>query len=535
MTTDAPGARRSGGAPVDSAAVAETHDDLDDRPSSLVVGLMLLAAAIPLVARFVVGTELWLDEALSVNIAKLPISDLAEALRHDGHPPLYYVLLHGWMQVFGDGNLAVRAMSGVISLAALPLAYAVGRRIGGPRLGLLSAWALALSPFFLRYGSETRMYALVVVLVLAGYLAVDRALESPSLASLAGVALTSSALLWTHYWALWLLATVGILLLVDVVVRTREARTLRPPLAVIGAMAAGGVAFAPWLPVMLYQSEHTGTPWAEPFRPASVFITTVTDFSGGPYSEAQVLMLVTVVLALLGLFASGSDGTRLTLDLRTLPEARVPAALVLGTMALASLVSLVLGAGFASRYAAVFFPFWTVLVAIGLSRFVPGTARTVVFATFAVMSLVGCAFVFRQDRTQAGVVADAIRERGEIPSIVVTCPDQLGPAVARALGASYDVRTYPRLAAPERVDWVDYGERNARNDPDAFAEELLERAGDRTIWFAYGNDYLTLEGQCARVATRITEVRAGRIAVTAVPTDYYEPMTLMEFPAPESP
>ncbi len=515
--------------------MADPHPDVDDGPPRLAVTLMLLAAAIPLVARFVVGTELWLDEALSVNIAKLPISDLAEALRHDGHPPLYYVLLHGWMQVFGDGNLAVRAMSGVISLAALPLAYAVGRRIGGTRLALLTTWVLALSPFFLRYGSETRMYSLVIVLALAGYLAVTSALESPSPVSLVGVGLVTSALLWTHYWALWLLATVGALLVLDVIVRKREGRSLRPPLSVMGAMAAGGLAFAPWLPVMLYQLEHTGTPWSEPFRPASVFITTVIDFSGGPYSEAQVLMLCTVLLAVLGLFAVGRDATSLTLDLRTRVDARLPAALVLGTMTLASLVSLVMGSGFASRYAAVFFPFWVVLVAIGLSRFVPGTARTVVFAAFAVLSLVGCAFVFRQDRTQAGEVADAIRERGDVPSIVVTCPDQLGPALARALGASFDVRTYPRMAAPEQVDWVDYGERNARNDPDAFAKDLLERAGDRTIWFAYGNEYLTLEGQCARVATRITEARPGRIAVTAVPTDYYEPMTLMEFPAPESP
>ena len=33
-------------------------------------------------------------------------------LRHDGAPPLYYALLHFWIDVFGLGNLAVRSLSG---------------------------------------------------------------------------------------------------------------------------------------------------------------------------------------------------------------------------------------------------------------------------------------------------------------------------------------------------------------------------------------------------------------------------------------
>jgi len=59
------------------------------------------AVAVGIVARFVQRSPLWLDEALSVNIARLPVSDLLEALWHDGHPPLYYLLLHFWMEVVG--------------------------------------------------------------------------------------------------------------------------------------------------------------------------------------------------------------------------------------------------------------------------------------------------------------------------------------------------------------------------------------------------------------------------------------------------
>ena len=76
-------------------------------------------------------SPLWLDEALSVNIARLPVGDLLEALRHDGHPPLYYLLLHYWMEVVGEGDVAVRALSGIFAVASLPLAWVAGRRLAG--------------------------------------------------------------------------------------------------------------------------------------------------------------------------------------------------------------------------------------------------------------------------------------------------------------------------------------------------------------------------------------------------------------------
>ena len=72
-----------------------------------------VAVAIGVVLRFWTQSHLWLDEALSVNIAKLPVGDIPEALRHDGHPPLYYWLLHGWMAVFGESDRSVRALSGI--------------------------------------------------------------------------------------------------------------------------------------------------------------------------------------------------------------------------------------------------------------------------------------------------------------------------------------------------------------------------------------------------------------------------------------
>src|SRR5207244_2108098 len=114
------------------------------------------------VFRFVPGSPMWLDEALTVNIAAGPLGDISSRLRHDGHPPLYYWLLHGWMEVFGDSAAAARALSGVLGLAGLVLIYLVARRYGTPPSpgpvdsGALARCALvvfAVSPFAVRYSS----------------------------------------------------------------------------------------------------------------------------------------------------------------------------------------------------------------------------------------------------------------------------------------------------------------------------------------------------------------------------------------------
>ena len=109
----------------------------------ITVGVVL---AIALVFRFVTTSDLWLDEALTVNVAELPLGDIPEWLRHDGAPPLYYLVLHLWTAVFGTSDLSVRSLSGIFAVATLPAIYFAGRRMGGRQCGWLAVIVLAARP-----------------------------------------------------------------------------------------------------------------------------------------------------------------------------------------------------------------------------------------------------------------------------------------------------------------------------------------------------------------------------------------------------
>ena len=232
--------------------------------------------------------------------------------------------------------------------------------------------------------------------------------------------------------------------------------------------------FLPWLPTMLDQLRHTGTPWAEPLRPTSMVYASLVEFAGGPHSEAQLLMLGMVLLAFVGLLGRAVDRRHIELDLRTRTSVRPAILMLTGVLLIASVMGVVAGMAFAPRYASVFFPLMVVLVAMGLAA-VPRPSRDVVLVVFAALLLVGLAVVFRLHRSQSRVVADAIRAHDHA-AFVVACPDQLGPSLSCELtGPTYEIRAYPRLDDPRYVDWVDYAQRNARNRPTAVADEVLRR------------------------------------------------------------
>src|SRR5579884_1723112 len=114
------------------------------------------------------GRAYWVDEGISVGIASHPVAQLPKLLREDGSPPLFYLLLHFWLRLFGRSEAATHLLPLLISLIAIPVGYWAGREVFDRRAGLAAAALMATNPFLNWYSTETRMYTLVVVLATVG-------------------------------------------------------------------------------------------------------------------------------------------------------------------------------------------------------------------------------------------------------------------------------------------------------------------------------------------------------------------------------
>jgi mannosyltransferase len=511
--------RRNGG----SGAVAAAERLVRALPPWLPTFAVAVVTAVGVGLRFVTTSNLWLDEALSLNIASLPVGDMLDALRHDGHPPLYYLLLHYWIELVGESDVAVRALSGIFGIACLPLAWLAGRRLAGIAGGRWALVLAALSPYAIRYSSETRMYSLVMLLVLAGYLLLADTLRAPRPWRLAAVAGISGMLLLSHYWAFWLLGAVGLVLMWR---WWRYPAERRPTTLVIGSVAAGGVLFVPWLPAFLYQSSHTGTPWGQPMRPTAIVYTTFADMGGGTsLEEAAIGGFVLAVMCLLALFVVRSQGRELVLDGATAPTVRAELAVVVGTLAIGWLVAYTTSATFQSRYAAVVAPLILLVAAVGITR-IPGIGQLLVGGLVVALSLVGIAWNLYFERTQSESVAAAVAERAEPGDVVVYCPDQLGPAYSREMPDDLVELSYPELTSPERVDWVDYADRNAAADPTQIADEIREIAAGHAVFVVWRGEYRTFDNQCEQLNHAIGAGAPSNQVVTMRPSRYFEPANL---------
>ena len=533
--TGSPGTGERGAPPDRGSSTAAGTDDPEGPPFTpatravLAVGVVVVLA-VALVLRFWTRSDLWLDEALTVNIAKQPLHDIPSFLRRDGAPPLFYVLLHFWIQLFGQSDLAVRSLSGVIGVVTLPLAWLAGKRVGGRTAAWASLLLLATSPFAVRYDTETRMYALVALLTVLGYLALDRTLARPRAGNLVAVAVVTGLLLYTHYWSLYLVGTV-MLWLAWVAWRGR-AEWRRGARAVFAAGVVGCLTFLPWVPTFLFQSRHTGTPWATPAT-FSAMVNAIANFAGGASNQGRLLGLLFFALAGLALFGAATDRRHIDLDVRTRPAGRPLAIGITGTLAAAIAGGFLTSSTFDARYASVVFVPLILLVALGLTTFRDRRIRLAVLVVAMIAGLAGGLPNVTTNRTQAGQVAAAIVAHARPGDVIAYCPDQLGPAVDRLLpGGRYVQTTFPRGTGPEFVNWVDYAAATRSGHPLAFAEHLeaLAAPAGHRIFVVWSGGYQTFGVKCEEIVQTLQnspDYRAANL-VAGNSARFFQPMSLLQ-------
>jgi len=111
-----------------------------------------------------INQSLWLDEAISVNMAKLPISSIVTQFSiRDFHPPTYYWFLNTWIRLFGDEVWVMRLSSILFSLVTVWLIYKIGKEIKDKKTGLWAAILVGVNPLLIYFSQELRMYSMVTM------------------------------------------------------------------------------------------------------------------------------------------------------------------------------------------------------------------------------------------------------------------------------------------------------------------------------------------------------------------------------------
>lgn len=211
--------------------------------------LPLLALALCVRLYGLTDVAIWGDESSSLFLARYTPLQLWEHAARDVHPPLYFFLLHLWVQGLGDGVLALRLFSAVFGTFTVLLGGWLVWRIARPRAALLAMLLLALLPTAVRYSQEVRMYSLLGCWLLAATLALLYWLDEGRRRHLLVYVLLMTAALYTHYFSLLglLVQWVWLASLTESPLRQRDWWL---------ANLAIGALFLPWLPGLFDLIRH---------------------------------------------------------------------------------------------------------------------------------------------------------------------------------------------------------------------------------------------------------------------------------------
>ncbi|MGD1997214.1 MAG: glycosyltransferase family 39 protein, partial [Anaerolineae bacterium] len=171
------------------------------RGSGLTICLLAICCLSFAARVFLLDTQsIWWDEAISIHLATSSARELLANRAAHVHPPLYFLILKGWVELAGVSAFSVRFLSVWFNTVLVPVIYALGRRWLGRRTGLLASILMALSPLYIIYSQEARVYAMLPLVYLALLALGERLARGRSPAP------------WTYWLLLAAVETVGLYL-----------------------------------------------------------------------------------------------------------------------------------------------------------------------------------------------------------------------------------------------------------------------------------------------------------------------------------
>lgn len=148
----------------------------------------------------------WFDECFSVELARLTLGSFLRVIWwREANMSLYYALLRAWLH-FGQSEFFIRSLSVLFASATVPAIYWLGRRLYDRKVAFLASALFAFNAYNVRYSQEARSYTLFVLLATLSSGLFVSWLRDPSRRSRVAYVLASVLAVYSHVYALLLIA-----------------------------------------------------------------------------------------------------------------------------------------------------------------------------------------------------------------------------------------------------------------------------------------------------------------------------------------
>jgi uncharacterized membrane protein len=247
---------------------------------------------------FYLVQSLWRDEAFSILAAERPLGFIVSRLGFE--PPVYYAMLHFWIRIFGESEIATRSLSllGLV-LATIIIIRWSEHMFKKHWLAWFTPLFFILNPMLLYYAFEVRTYGWYMFFATASLYAYSHK---------KWFWFTTSAILgfYTHTYFMFHLTAIGIHWLVfDVWKRSHTWKSITRDTAFKSFLTIG-FAMAPWLIKIIQEASRLKNSWYYPVDLHLVYSllgNMFTGYEGTPWYGWTYTKYLSILLLLFGVLA----------------------------------------------------------------------------------------------------------------------------------------------------------------------------------------------------------------------------------------
>ncbi|MFA6080946.1 MAG: glycosyltransferase family 39 protein [Patescibacteria group bacterium] len=212
----------------------------------------------------------WRDEAFSYFMAKKNVLEIISSTAKDFSPPLYYLVLHYWMKIFGSSEVALRSLSLVFFWATVYVAFLFLNDIFKIKLKKSFFYLIffIINPLLLYYAFEARMYTMFAFFASLSYYAFfKKNYQLYLFSAIAG--------LFTQYYMLLVIFSQLFFLIIN----KKRVESFKKNNIYLSLLV-----FFPWLVFFLTQNGFPGSFWLSKPRLQDIFGLLGVIYTGNEYS-----------------------------------------------------------------------------------------------------------------------------------------------------------------------------------------------------------------------------------------------------------